>query len=113
MKSPIRNNLPIIDLTDMEWRYTDSSLRPVKASPYFIDDDIDEFSIGQISQHKTGVHARLDTPIKTTQSQGIFAQTKTKVIVPVGHRIVVSNLQPSVTQDDIRVSNKILYMYIL
>ncbi|KAF5292601.1 hypothetical protein FQA39_LY13934 [Lamprigera yunnana] len=51
----------------------------------------------------SNVHSRLDTAAVSTQSQGIFSTpTKTKVVVPAGHRIVVSNLQASVTQDDIR-----------
>lgn len=52
----------------------------------------------------SNVHSRLDvSPAAPTQSHGIFsAPTKTKVVVPAGHRIVVSNLQPTVTQDDIR-----------
>lgn len=51
----------------------------------------------------SNVHSRLDTSPMPTQSHGIFSTpTKTKVVVPAGHRIVVSNLQQSVTQDDIR-----------
>lgn len=60
----------------------------------------------QGTSRSSNVHSRLDkTPVQT-QSHGIFAapQTKTKVVIPVGHRIVVSNLQQTVTQDDIRVS---------
>ncbi|CAG9862311.1 unnamed protein product [Phyllotreta striolata] len=48
----------------------------------------------------TNVHSRLDDS-GTGDSHGIFAQ-KTKVLVPAGHRIVVSNLQQTVTQDDIK-----------
>lgn len=52
----------------------------------------------------SNIHSRLDTKMSQQQeSQGILSQTKTKVVVPVGHRIVVSNLQPTVTQDDIKV----------
>lgn len=51
----------------------------------------------------SNVHSRLDISPVQTQSHGIFSSpTKTKVVVPAGHRIVVSNLQPTVTQDDIR-----------
>lgn len=59
----------------------------------------------QGSSRSSNVHSRLDTYPIETQSHGILAQstTKTKVVVPVGHRIVVSNLQPTVTQDDIKV----------
>ncbi|CAH1112803.1 unnamed protein product [Psylliodes chrysocephalus] len=48
----------------------------------------------------TNVHSRLDDS-SSGDSHGIFSQ-KTKVLVPAGHRIVVSNLQQSVTQDDIK-----------
>lgn len=91
----------------MEWRYTDPNVRSIKMSPYFIDDEMEDVSPPRPStqQHKTGIHARLDTPVTAqSQSQGIFSQNKTKVVVPIGHRIVVSNLQATVTQDDIRVS---------
>ncbi|KAJ8947727.1 hypothetical protein NQ318_017988 [Aromia moschata] len=50
----------------------------------------------------SNVHSRLDSLPSTPESHGIFSHTKTKVVVPAGHRIVVSNLQPSVTQDDIK-----------
>lgn len=49
----------------------------------------------------TNVHSRLDDSVPS-ESHGIFSTTKTKVVVPAGHRIVVSNLQPTVTQDDIK-----------
>lgn len=61
----------------------------------------------QGSSRSSNVHSRLDTyPID--QTHGILGQstTKTKVVVPAGHRIVVSNLQPTVTQDDIKVRFK-------
>lgn len=54
----------------------------------------------------SNVHSRLDSMPAASESHGIFSQTKTKVVVPAGHRIVVSNLQPTVTQDDIKVSIK-------
>lgn len=59
----------------------------------------------QGSSRSSNVHSRLDTYPVEPQSHGILAQntTKTKVVVPAGHRIVVSNLQASVTQDDIKV----------
>jgi len=57
----------------------------------------------QGTSRSSNVHSRLDTAPAPTQSHGIFAApTKTKVVVPAGHRIVVSNLQQTVTQDDIR-----------
>ncbi|XP_057658407.1 polymerase delta-interacting protein 3-like isoform X2 [Diorhabda carinulata] len=49
----------------------------------------------------TNVHSRLDDSVPP-ESHGIFSTAKTKVVVPAGHRIVVSNLQPTVTQDDIK-----------
>lgn len=73
---------------------------------FYVDDDVDDgVTSTRVCTVKTGVHARLDTPVSATQSQGIFAKAKPKVVVPDGHRIVVSNLQPTVTQDDIRVSS--------
>ncbi|KAF2900445.1 hypothetical protein ILUMI_05740 [Ignelater luminosus] len=57
----------------------------------------------QGTSRSSNVHSRLDTSPIQNQSHGIFAvPTKTKVVVPAGHRIVVSNLQQTVTQDDIR-----------
>ncbi|XP_018567509.1 polymerase delta-interacting protein 3 isoform X2 [Anoplophora glabripennis] len=50
----------------------------------------------------SNVHSRLDSMPAISESHGIFSQAKTKVVVPAGHRIVVSNLQPTVTQDDIK-----------
>ncbi|CAG9835611.1 unnamed protein product [Diabrotica balteata] len=49
----------------------------------------------------TNVHSRLDDSVPS-ESHGIFSANKTKVVVPAGHRIVVSNLQQTVTQDDIK-----------
>ncbi|XP_050507224.1 polymerase delta-interacting protein 3 isoform X2 [Diabrotica virgifera virgifera] len=49
----------------------------------------------------TNVHSRLDEAVPS-ESHGIFSANKTKVVVPAGHRIVVSNLQQTVTQDDIK-----------
>lgn len=55
------------------------------------------------TSRSSNVHSRLDTNPAQGQSHGIFSMpTKTKVVVPAGHRIVVSNLQQTVTQDDIR-----------
>jgi len=56
----------------------------------------------QGSVRSSNVHSRLDSLSNQPRSHGILAQTKTKVVVPAGHRIVVSNLQPSVTEDDIK-----------
>lgn len=51
----------------------------------------------------SNIRSRLDN-IPQQESHGIFSQTKAKVMIPAGHRIVVSNLQPTVTQDDIKVN---------
>ncbi|XP_022910106.2 polymerase delta-interacting protein 3-like isoform X1 [Onthophagus taurus] len=52
---------------------------------------------------KMSIHSRLDTLPAPQQSHGVLASgIKTKVVIPVGHRIVVSNLQGGVTEDDIR-----------
>ncbi|KAF7271641.1 hypothetical protein GWI33_015491 [Rhynchophorus ferrugineus] len=56
----------------------------------------------QGSTRISNVHSRLDSVPNEPRSHGILSQTKTKVVVPAGHRIVVSNLQPSVTEDDIK-----------
>lgn len=63
----------------------------------------------QGSSRSSNVHSRLDTYPVEPQSHGILAQgaTKTKVVVPAGHRIVVSNLQSTVTQDDIKVFDSV------
>ncbi|GLV41725.1 uncharacterized protein CBL_00338 [Carabus blaptoides fortunei] len=98
-----RNNFVIESVND--WAYGEPPSRSIKLSSMFTDEDMEDNSLqtSTVAQRlKTGVHARLDTPISTTHSQGIFAHTKTKVVVPVGHRIVVSNLQSTVTKDDIR-----------
>ncbi|XP_008199920.1 polymerase delta-interacting protein 3 isoform X3 [Tribolium castaneum] len=55
----------------------------------------------QGSSRISNIHSRLDSPIEQ-DTHGIFGQPKTKVVVPAGHRIVVSNLQSTVTQDDVK-----------
>ncbi|XP_044755256.1 polymerase delta-interacting protein 3-like isoform X2 [Coccinella septempunctata] len=50
----------------------------------------------------SNIHSRLDANIPQPESHGIFSATKTKVVVPAGHRIVVSNLQNTVSQEDIK-----------
>lgn len=50
----------------------------------------------------SNIRSRLDNAPQQ-ESHGIFSQPKAKVMVPAGHRIVVSNLQSTVTQDDIKV----------
>ncbi|XP_050315344.1 polymerase delta-interacting protein 3-like [Anthonomus grandis grandis] len=54
------------------------------------------------STRTSNVHSRLDSSPADQLSHGILAQPKTKVVVPAGHRIVVSNLQGSVTEEDIK-----------
>lgn len=51
----------------------------------------------------SNIHSRLDS-IPQPESHGIFSAAKTKVVVPAGHRIVVSNLQNTVSQEDIKVN---------
>jgi hypothetical protein len=58
----------------------------------------------QGSSRISNIHSRLDSSPIEQETHGIFGQPKTKVMVPAGHRIVVSNLQPTVTQDDVKVS---------
>mgnify|MGYP005983922155 FL=1 len=57
----------------------------------------------QGSSRISNIHSRLDSSPIEQETHGIFGQPKTKVVVPAGHRIVVSNLQPTVTQDDVKV----------
>ncbi|RZC00557.1 polymerase delta-interacting protein 3-like [Asbolus verrucosus] len=56
----------------------------------------------QGSSRISNIHSRLDSSPVEPETHGIFGQPKTKVVVPAGHRIVVSNLQPTVTQDDVK-----------
>lgn len=66
----------------------------------------EEMPLAPLPSRNLGIRARLDSNPAQPQSHGILSHTpKTKVVVPAGHRIVVSNLQSTVTQDDIRVSN--------
>ncbi|KAG5899131.1 hypothetical protein JTB14_021629 [Gonioctena quinquepunctata] len=86
--------------------------RPVRLGPAgYIDlDEIEDEEMPMVPLRSTmklkgtsrvsNVHSRLDSSPSTPESHGIFSQTK--VVVPAGHRIVVSNLQSSVTQDDIK-----------
>lgn len=66
--------------------------------------------IGRMSSE---LKARLDTPTSSPRTMGILSATSTKPsttpATPQGHRIVVSNLQTSVTQEDIRVKMYPLY----
>ncbi|KAJ8979066.1 hypothetical protein NQ317_005747 [Molorchus minor] len=89
---------------------TYASHKPLRLQPSgYIDLDATEDEEMPLVSHSfqgtsriSNVHSRLDSLPSTQDSHGIFSQTKTKVVVPAGHRIVVSNLQPSVTQDDIK-----------
>ncbi|KAK9889758.1 hypothetical protein WA026_007138 [Henosepilachna vigintioctopunctata] len=56
----------------------------------------------QGTSRSSNIHSRLDATTPQLESHGIFSQTKTKVVVPAGHRIVVSNLQNTVSQEDIK-----------
>lgn len=90
--------------------------RPVRVTQSYIDLDAveDDEEMPLVPSKQTinlkgssrisNIHSRLDNPGES-ETHGIFGQPKTKVVVPAGHRIVVSNLQPSVTQDDVKVYN--------
>ncbi|CAG9771084.1 unnamed protein product [Ceutorhynchus assimilis] len=55
------------------------------------------------STRVSNVHSRLDGAPSQPKSHGILAgEMSTKVVVPNGHRIVVSNLESSVTEEDIK-----------
>ncbi|XP_018321690.1 polymerase delta-interacting protein 3 [Agrilus planipennis] len=95
-----------------DWPYLPPSSRmPIAPTAYIDLDKPDEdeemplvpYSPVSNTSFRASILSRLDSNPPQHQSHGIFAnQTKTKVVVPAGHRIVVSNLQQTVTQDDIR-----------
>lgn len=89
--------------------------RPVRVTQTYIDlDAVDDEEMPLVpskqtislkgSSRSSNIHSRLDNALADPETHGIFGQPKTKVVVPAGHRIVVSNLQPTVTQDDVKVS---------
>lgn len=100
-----------------EWGSFPSTARSVRPPTGYVDlDAVDDEEMPLVppvrqtislqgSSRSSNVHSRLDTYPVEPQTHGILSQnaTKTKVVVPAGHRIVVSNLQPTVTQDDIKV----------
>ncbi|KRT80002.1 RNA binding protein [Oryctes borbonicus] len=97
----------VTDSANNEWRsYRSSNSRP---STYVDLDAVDDEDMPLVPPprptmgSKGNIHSRLDSTPPQQQSHGILANsTKTKVVVPIGHRIVVSNLQNGVTEDDIR-----------
>lgn len=73
---------------------------------YEEEDDLRGHRSSRISQE---MKARLDTPAApVSRSMGVLSQPSVPAPQPIGHRIVVSNLQPSVTHEDI----KVIYLYI-
>lgn len=105
-RSKLTRNL-VSDSANTEWRsYRSSNARP---STYIDLDAVEdeEMPLAPMSRpniaSKSNIHSRLDSTPAQPQTHGILANsTKTKVVVPIGHRIVVSNLQNGVTEDDIR-----------
>lgn len=105
-KSKLTRNI-VTDSSNNEWRtYRSSNSRPTTYIDLDAVDDEDmplaplpRPSLGP----KSNIHSRLDSTTPPQQTHGILSHsTKTKVVVPIGHRIVVSNLQSGVTEDDIR-----------
>jgi hypothetical protein len=80
------------------------------------EDDLSPWRRGSVSSSarvlagrmSSELKARLDTPVVTPRTMGILSSgsksTNSTPSAPTGHRIVVSNLQTSVTQEDIRVN---------
>lgn len=56
----------------------------------------------QGTSRTSNIHSRLEAVNSEPETHGILAQPKTKVVLPAGHRIVVSNLQNTVSQEDIK-----------
>ncbi|CAG2062428.1 unnamed protein product, partial [Timema podura] len=77
------------------------------------EEDVDIWRPDSTGRMSSELKARLDTTVPAPRSMGILgvataaAKPKGPIAVlgapPVGHRIVVSNLQPTVTHEDIRV----------
>lgn len=67
------------------------------------EEEEDQYRTHRNSRMSQEMKARLDTPaIPVSRSMGVLSQPSVPVSQPVGHRIVVSNLQPSVTHEDIK-----------
>jgi len=104
-----------------EWNYGAQSAKhgnitPIsRIEPEDSDEDLPPWRQGTVAS-STGVlagrmsselKARLDTPVVTPRTMGILSvgsksSSSTTPSTPTGHRIVVSNLQTSVTHEDIR-----------
>ncbi|KAI4462043.1 rna and export factor binding protein [Holotrichia oblita] len=105
-RSKLTRNL-VTDSASNEWRtYRSTNNKP---STYIDLDAVDDEEMPLVPPprssigSKSNIHSRLDSMPSQQQSHGILSNnTKTKVVVPIGHRIVVSNLQNGVTEDDIR-----------
>lgn len=108
IRRPVMEMMPrgmVSDASSGTWKTYAS---PLRSNGNFMEIDSDEESQQQHVRSSraglgrsggSGVHSRLDSAPTT---HGILGQQKAKVVVPAGHRIVVSNLQSTVTQDDIR-----------
>lgn len=58
------------------------------------------------NQRESGVKSRLDSAAsKSRPTMSASSRPKSSNLQPAGFRIVVSNLQPNVTQEDIKVLN--------
>ncbi|KAL3267906.1 hypothetical protein HHI36_007044 [Cryptolaemus montrouzieri] len=88
---PIRTRA-YIDLDAIEDEEMQMDVPPLRTSSIHL----------QGTARSSNIHSRLDASTPQPESHGIFSQTKTKVVVPAGHRIVVSNLQSTVSQEDIK-----------
>ncbi|XP_021931285.1 uncharacterized protein LOC110835413 isoform X2 [Zootermopsis nevadensis] len=106
-----------------EWNYEAQPLKHVNVPPVSRiepedsddEDDLSPWKRGSASgstgmlagRMSSELKARLDTPVVTPRTMGILSvgsksSTNTTPSAPTGHRIVVSNLQTSVTHEDIR-----------
>ncbi|PNF26710.1 hypothetical protein B7P43_G03372 [Cryptotermes secundus] len=103
-----------------EWNYEAQSVKhgnvtPVsRTEPEDSDEDLPLWRQGSVSgstgamagRMSSELKARLDTPVVTPRTMGILSagskSANTTPSAPIGHRIVVSNLQTSVTHEDIR-----------
>lgn len=96
--------------SDAEWNYDSHSNR--KGRVEILDSDEEGHiaawarstgsngpSVGRMSSE---LKARLDSPNVVPRTMGILSSSANSPSTPTGHRIVVSNLQPSVTHEDIR-----------
>ncbi|XP_017778334.1 PREDICTED: polymerase delta-interacting protein 3-like [Nicrophorus vespilloides] len=83
----------VSDRSSGDWSTFSSKMRSIEDEPMVVE-TMTRPGMGRMS---SDIHSRLDSkPSSSVPKSNVMA------VVPMGHRIVVSNLQTSVTQDDIR-----------